>query len=417
VIHEVVKNALRVRSPAFKTSPIHAPNPQDLPPPPTPTNADGGRSVDVDFTGTSVSFTDLFFTVPPLTRATTFTVDDAGVLRSHDDVPYPASILNVHTDGTVSEYYTFGTDELEMDHFRSGYGGSIPVNGENLIEPRNLVITTSTDQSGKLYFASNSSLEILVFTTNAATSTVERQVFTTFPSTVGDIKLTSSYLYASLLPVLNVTLTELVTPPKIVRVPLAGGPMEVIGILPASLDRYRQNAKSIDLPNEDGGVTRSYIPTSISFSMIVEADDSVIVTSGKEGVLYRVSGTGVVTVMAEGLTGITSISRSPISDCLYATLPSVVDFSPNADGGANAAYLSYPRVKSICPNGEINDFFVLSTYESITPNDALNGFGVATPDGGVIAISAVSTIASDSNGNLILADPVKNSITAIQIVQ
>lgn len=407
MVAEVVGNATRVRSPAL-TPKVGAPSQltQGL------NGEDGGRNLTVDFSGTTVNFSELYFTIPPLKRYVNST-DDAGVATTIEEVAFPAVILKILPDGSSETFYTFDTDETEMERFRSGFGGAVMVDGEELYEPRNLVLTTTVDANGDVYLASNGSLEILVFTAQGAM----RSIVATLPAPASDLKVHDGYLYASLLPLINDTFTELVAAPVIVRFPVnMSGSLETIATLSNEFERYNQNAKNLEIPDLDGGVHTVYAPTSMVLAIAHDESGTLYVSGGKEGVVYQALPDGGVTPYLQGLVGITSLTTHPLTSCMYATLPSILIDGRTTDAGTPWLYEEVPRIMALCPDAGSSLFLDVPGYNGMDPELSLNGFGSPLGGNRYVGIGAVSTIGTDGE-NLILADPVRSAITAIQVVE
>jgi hypothetical protein len=105
--------------------------------------------------------------------------------------------------------------------------------------------------------------------------------------------------------------------------------------------------------------------------------------------------------------GVFSITTSPITDWLYVVRPALFDFQIQT-------YQSLPAIMTISPEGSAEIFWEMSAYQAIATGDAINGFTITVGDVQV-AIAQMITVATDGLGNLIIADPVRNLITSLEV--
>ncbi|MEI7742028.1 MAG: hypothetical protein WCJ29_06065 [bacterium] len=409
-VRDIVKNAMRVRAPAIEpkaTTGSVSQLTQGL------SGEDGGRSIDVDFAGTNVNFKNLYFTLGPLFREV-YEYDDGGTpINSYISLAYHGALLAILPDGTSSTIYEF-TDPLDDERFSSGYSQATNYEGEKMYTPRSLMLGTAVDKIGNIYVSSNGAMDILKFSSDGS-----RTTFVTLTSGVGDIKIIGYNMFVTLLPYFDTDLATILVPPQVLRIPLATGVPEQIALLPETPNLNGFGAKTVELAYGDGGIHYTYIATTMAYALGVSPENEIYVTSGFSQRVYQMINDGdggyQTTVYAEGIEGISSISTSPISECLYVTQPAVVLFGESVDASVQYVYERLPKIMAICPGAQVEEFLVLEPYASIDPDEALGGFAFEI-NNRLVAFGELHTVLVDTNGNLILADPIRNMITAIQVI-
>lgn len=374
-------------------------------------SADGGR-VNVDFSGVTPGFSEVYFGLGDLWRDVDY-VDDAGVYHHEADVVVPAALYRVRPDGTSEAIYTFMDTAAEHARFDAVNNGFIEYGGEELRISRNLVVPTTLDDLGNIYLASNASPEILKF--SPSDTGYERSVFAVLTSNVGDIRFANGRFLVTTLPKFKLDPETLLLPPQVLSLDREGQLLEVIASLPGDVSSYLGLAATYYVSLGDGGVEQISIGTGVVFKLVELPLGDILVTSSYQGTIYRIAPDRTISAFSTGLRGISSISTSPVTDWLYATLPAtILDHSAE---NAEPSYGSLPKIVSISPIGETNTFLEMTEYQTINPRVALNGTAYPLPNQpGWIASTEMHTIAADSNGNLILADPVRNAIVAINVL-